>query len=349
MSLPPTLVSLSPSSGAAGTPVTITGANFGFSQSSNTVTFNGIPASATSWTPGLINVTAPSNATSGNVVVVVSGIASNGLAFGFNSPAPSSITVTPANQSIPTGATLQFTATELYTDGSIQNVTSTATWNSAATNVATISNTGLVSTLLTGQTTIQASVGSISGAAQLRVSDFSFTGSMTVPRRDHTATVLNNGSVLIAGGFNANGTCLSAELFNPATGLFSATGNMNSAHALHTATLLNNGMVLIAGGYDVNGSVQNLVELYDPSTGTFTSTASLNNARAYHTATLLNDGTVLITGGTDNNASPVASTEIFDPATGTFTLVEQFDHGPRASHRNATERRQRTCRWRSRR
>lgn len=140
------------------------------------------------------------------------------------------------------------------------------------------------------------------------------TGSLNVPRQGQTATLLNNGLVLIAGGYGLSGVLSSAELYNPATGTSTLTGSLNVARELHTATLLNNGTVLIAGGF--NGSYLAGAELYDPATGTFTITGSLNIPRLYHTATLLNTGMVLITGGgISGNA------ELYNPATGIFTYT----------------------------
>jgi hypothetical protein len=75
------------------------------------------------------------------------------------------------------------------------------------------------------------------------------TGSMTVARNDHTATLLPNGQVLIAGGLDERSHVLaSAELYDPAAGKFTATGELTAARRNHTATLLPNGRVLIAGG-----------------------------------------------------------------------------------------------------
>ncbi len=81
----------------------------------------------------------------------------------------------------------------------------------------------------------------------------SATGSMTTPREEHTATLLPNGAVLIAGGLNDNwDTSSSAELYDPATETFITTGPMTTPREGHTATLLPNGKVLIAGGYNGN-------------------------------------------------------------------------------------------------
>src|SRR5262249_16659472 len=79
--------------------------------------------------------------------------------------------------------------------------------------------------------------------------EFENTGSLAIARTVHTATLLSNGKVLVAGGFDTNGVALaSAKLYDPANGTWSATGSLGSARAGHTATLLPNGKVLVAGG-----------------------------------------------------------------------------------------------------
>jgi hypothetical protein len=159
------------------------------------------------------------------------------------------------------------------------------------------------------------------------------TGSLGGPRQSHTATLLNNGTVLIAGGSTGLVFPAIAEEYDPATGIFAPTGSLNAARDAHTATLLNNGTVLIAGG-STNAGDSASAELYDPTTGTFTPTSSMNAARESHTATLLGNGKVLIVGGNAKAVIPgisLASAEVYDPATGTFTLTGSMN-AARQSH-----------------
>jgi hypothetical protein len=162
---------------------------------------------------------------------------------------------------------------------------------------------------------------------------FVATGSMATARRFHTATLLGNGKVLVAGGEDAGATAFStAELYDPSSGTFTpTTGNMTAARAGHTAALLGSGKVLITGGAtDSTENALSSAELYDPATDTFTATTgSMTTARVSHTATLLKDGRVLIVGGDiiffngvqNTSIQSLASAEIFDPSTGTFTAT----------------------------
>src|SRR5947207_9119185 len=113
---------------------------------------------------------------------------------------------------------------------------------------------------------------------------FHNTGSLNTARYYHTATLLPNGMVLVAGGFDSNGNpSASSELFDPASGTWTATtGNLNTARYLHTASLLPNGMVLVAGGSDGNGDPCTSEEIIDPGSRSSTTTNSNNNTR-YHT------------------------------------------------------------------
>jgi hypothetical protein len=144
---------------------------------------------------------------------------------------------------------------------------------------------------------------------------FTPTGSMSRPRESHTATLLPDGRVLVAGGDTAqqvatstNGdTSSSAELYDPTTGTFSPTGSMIKGLSVHTATLLSDGRVLIVGGPSYNSA-----ELYDPKTGTFSQIGDLLKMLDPVSATLLADGRVLIL-GSDTWAAGPPSAELYNP------------------------------------
>jgi Kelch motif/Galactose oxidase, central domain len=152
---------------------------------------------------------------------------------------------------------------------------------------------------------------------------FTQTGSMVVGRFLHTATLLQNGKVLIVGGAltSASDPVATAEVYDPATGTFTMTGEMATARERHTATLLADGRVLVVGGTTSAGTTAT-VEVYDPSTGSFSVAGSMAQARAFHTATLLPNGKVLVVGGEENSAA-----EIYDPATGSFSITGGMEFG----------------------
>jgi len=119
---------------------------------------------------------------------------------------------------------------------------------------------------------------------------FTATGSMAAARKDHTATVLDDGRVLIVGGTGGVGALASAEIYDPATGGFTSAGSMTTPRVNHTATLVN-GLVVIAGGESDSGEILNSVEIYDPAAGTFSAVAmQMSDARTMHSAVVINDG-----------------------------------------------------------
>jgi hypothetical protein len=159
---------------------------------------------------------------------------------------------------------------------------------------------------------------------------FTPTGDLTPARVGNTATLLPNGRLLIAGGWDnsrgSNTTLASTELYDPASGISTATADLATARGGSTATLLPDGRVLIVGGGNSTGIVAS-AELYDPTRGTFTPTGDLAAARYTQTATLLSDGRVLVAGGFDGRRSVgggyasglLASAELYDPKAGVFT------------------------------
>lgn len=145
------------------------------------------------------------------------------------------------------------------------------------------------------------------------------TGSLNAVHFEHTATLLPNGKVLVAGG-NLDGDGRSTEIYDPASGTWAVSGSLTTGRREHTATLLANGKVLVTGGVSVaSPSSLSSAEIYDPASGTWTATGDLNTARQQHTATLLTNGKVLVAGGMSSGIGVVHSAEIYDPALGTWT------------------------------
>ena len=159
---------------------------------------------------------------------------------------------------------------------------------------------------------------------------FSSTGSMTMPRSNATATELNNGMVLIAGGQDNSGPLSTLELFDPAKGIFTLAGNMLTPRRLHSAVALSNGDVLLAGG---NGDSSTLAstEVFETSANQSTAAARMMTPRTNHTATLLNNREILFAGGENNtqllpdSGSISASAELFDPGSGQFAATASMN------------------------
>lgn len=141
-------------------------------------------------------------------------------------------------------------------------------------------------------------------------------------RYGHTATLLPNGKVLVAGGRNILWLS-STVLYNPSNQTWSAIPNMNAPRSGFTATLLPNGQVLAAGGLKAEGSLSTTDDRYDPMINTWISGSGLSTGRYFHTATLLPNGKVLVAGGYDDSSAPVsypASAESYDSGLGFVTF-----------------------------
>ena len=148
---------------------------------------------------------------------------------------------------------------------------------------------------------------------------------MGTPRKIHTATLLDDGTVLVAGGQDDcpnGGNChalASAEIYDPGANVWHPTGAMalarNGSGEYFTATLLSDGTVLAAGSSPfINGAWvdQRSAERYDPASGTWHQATPLTVGRSEHTATLLLDGRVLVAGGGGTDAAR-RSAERYDP------------------------------------
>lgn len=154
--------------------------------------------------------------------------------------------------------------------------------------------------------------------------DFEALPDLVTPRSFHQATALQDGRVLITGGFLAGAplNTAAAELYLPDEGRFVDSGFLSLPRNGHSATLLASGDVLIAGGSSLPFEPVASAERYDVESGIFVAAGSLAGPRTLHTATLLQDGRVLIVGGLGGGAgSELANAEIYDPATDEFSAA----------------------------
>lgn len=157
-------------------------------------------------------------------------------------------------------------------------------------------------------------------------SAWSVRGNLRCNRSLHTATLLPDGSVLVAGGFATGGLPgdRDAELWVPGTGAVSPAGEMLTARFSHTATRLADGRVLLVGGFDTaTGAALASTEWFDPATGVFTAGPSLADARGAHAAVEISDGSLLVIGG-ERNGELLASAERLDLVTGAFAPAGQL-------------------------
>jgi len=164
------------------------------------------------------------------------------------------------------------------------------------------------------------------------------TGSMAATRFGHTATLLANGKVLVAGGAGmAPGATIccdplaSAELYDPASGIWTATGTMTIPRVDQTAVLLPDGRALVLGGADAGAA-----EVYDPGSGTWARTENMPTPRSDVSATVLHDGKVLIVGGGNQKDAQglgvaLASADLYDPGSRSWTTTASLSI-PRYGH-----------------
>lgn len=154
---------------------------------------------------------------------------------------------------------------------------------------------------------------------------------MKTSRAAHTATLLNDGRVLVTGGFYGGGNSqANAEIFDPKTQEFSTLAKMNFARAGHTATLLPDGKVLLAGGFS-DGNYLDSAEIFNPKTDRFTLIGKLTMPRSEHIAVSLDNGKILLAGGIGTGWTFLDSAEIFDSRTGKFSAVGKMT-AARESH-----------------
>jgi hypothetical protein len=318
----PQITNISPTVGTIGTQITITGTGFG--ATSGTASVNGMNATIQSWSDTQVVASVATGTTSGGVQVVNGGVSSNAVTFTILNPQIAAIN--PASGAIGTQITITGTG--------FGSSTGTVSVNGTNATVQSWSDTQVVATIAAGTTTGGVRV-FISGVSSNAIT-FTVTSAgpqLNTSRYGHSATTLNSGKVLVAGGINcaSAGSCTylnSAEIYDPSTGIFTNTGSMLPARSA-PAILLGNGKVLITGGYscDSGGNCASLngAEIYDPTTGTFSNAGTMTVDRYAHTMTLLNNGKVLIAGGesctSSTTCSALQTAELYDPVSGTFSAT----------------------------
>lgn len=164
---------------------------------------------------------------------------------------------------------------------------------------------------------------------------FVATGRLVQPRVGHRAVALEDGSVLLVGGWTGSGPTASVERYVPAKGRFEPAGELLEARDGFSATLLGDGTLLVVGGYADGMRRLASAERFDPATGRSESVGPLAVPRMSHTATLLADGRVLVAGGSRDSRTVLASMEVFDPATARFQGAGTL---ARARHKHAAVR-----------
>ena len=254
----------------------------------------------------------------------------------------SSIAISPDPVYIGIGTSLQLAATGTYSNGTTADLTSSVTWTSANSSIASVAATGLVTlgtgAAVTSTTSITATYNGVTSPAVIltvTLAGSSSTNGLITPRYDHTATLLHDGTVLVAGGYNTVALA-SAELYTPgsmtSTGTWTAAANMAVGRRDHTATLLSTGQVLLIGGGTASGDLAS-AEMYTPASGVTPASwtpypNALTTTRSYHTATLLSSGNVLVVGGAVDN-----SVDLYNPSTPSIKATAAApDTSPRYSH-----------------
>jgi len=247
---------------------------------------------------------------------------SSSLAFNLGQARTShSATLLPSGQVLVAGGmgtAAALASTERFTPAPSLTINNAATRAASANFIATVLADGSV--LVAGGSYY----GSGGSAAPMRyrpgLNDWVGAGTNAVAyRRLHTQTLLQDGRVLVAGGYGANTPHTGAEVFTPATNAWSATPAMAQARSYHTATLLPGGDVLVAGGETEinNDSGLTHAEIYRPALDRWLGTAPMPLPRSRHTATPLPDGRVMVVGGA-SSGQVLASMAFYDPARATW-------------------------------
>jgi hypothetical protein len=239
-------------------------------------------------------------------------------------PLPSITSFTALMPTIATGTLTQLTGVFTGGTGSVDNNIGAVTSGAAAPTDALFDDTFFTLTVTNAAGDVVARQILVGVSRAVGAGTVAPTGSMMVSRASHTATLLPNGKVLIAGGTSAR----IAELYDPTLGTFSETaGLMTTARDGHTATLLRNGKILLAGGeVGTSANQPSTGEIYDPLTETFKLAGAETDHRFDFAAASLPNGGVLLVGG-DYGSTATSTAEVFDAVAGAFTATGAMKAG----------------------
>ncbi|HYD40433.1 MAG TPA: putative Ig domain-containing protein [Anaeromyxobacter sp.] len=279
---------------------------------------SGTPTAVTATASYVVTASNPHGSTQASLVLTIRAAPPTDLAYAVN-PAiyPFNATITPNTPTHGGGAATSWTASPPLPAGLVLN-SSTGVISGKPTSRTAAADYTITATNQDGSTQVVLRIAVPYGVSPV--------ANMTTARIHHTATLLGDGTVLVAGGWAGTGsasTTASAELYHPDTRTFSnrfgsTTLTMRGARANHTAIRLSSGRVLLVGGQDSSSA-----ELYDPATGTFTITGAMPGPRHGHSATLLPNGKVLIAGGWGSSSS-LDTALLYDPTSGTFAATGQM-------------------------
>ncbi len=244
-----------------------------------------------------------------------------GSSSSAGAPALHGITITPTPFSTGIGIARKLTATGTYSDLSTAIITSSVTWQSLDSSVATVTD-GVVTGVALGSTTVSASLGAVSANLTVNVTANAWSQCASMERATvvTAAALLQNGKVLVVGlDESASTPAVGAELYDPSADAWSRTGPMLvPIRVSPTSTLLADGRVLVAGGAAQGGGgfVFSSAEIYKPSTNSWSATPDMPAGGGYtkNAAALLPNGRVLIAGGASpDEMDTYNAAELYDP------------------------------------
>ncbi|MEZ6007125.1 MAG: kelch repeat-containing protein [Planctomycetota bacterium] len=255
----------------------------------------------------------PSSVTSTSIVVTATGV---GVIAGTASHIPSG-----------DGSELRWTPSELFPGATDHVITVSA-------DIASTSGQRLgTAATIPFRSAPDAPIG-IPQAADLRAA----LGGLSVGRQSHRATLLQDGRVLVTGGFTQNSAVTDvAEVFDPTQDRFFTLGSvLGRGRAAHAQVLLPDGRVLICGGrYETAPgvfAVTDETEIFDPAFLSFQPSGRLNTGRYDHAIVVLEDGRVLVSGGTNSSRLDLDDAEVWNPATGEWSVFSGQMAARRATH-----------------